>query len=467
MKSQSREAQSSVDAASTDPMSEDTPSWKARFGLSQQPLIAAVTMGYGHLRAAYPLADAVDTEVVAVDEPPLAHNNEVKLWTWVRRMHEVLSKPLPLLPGLERPMRAMMDAATMIPSLHEARDHNSANWSVHLMQQLVRRGLGRGMVERLRRTGAPLLTSFYAPALIADHAGIEEVYCVVTDADCNRVWAPVDASSTRIRYFAPSRRVVRRLISFGVPHKNITLTGFPLPLSLTESGLGQESLRSRVARRIARLDPAGVFRDLHQEELNLTFPGAWTTPLSVRELGPVTLTFAVGGAGAQAEIAESFLPSLRQKIIKNELRVNLIAGTRPEVRDKFARMVQNAGLDKHVGHGVQIVYAPRFRHYYDIYNATLHDTDVLWTKPSEMSFYAALGLPCIIAPPVGSHERYNRRWLREQGVGLKQRRADRANGWFTEWLEDGTLAAAAWSGFLRLPRRGTELILRAMGTASV
>mgnify|MGYP006200480153 CR=1 FL=1 len=48
-------------------------------------------------------------------------------------------------------------------------------------------------------------------------------------------------------------------------------------------------------------------------------------------------------------------------------------------------------------------------------------------KPSEMSFYSGLGLPCIIAPPVGAHERYNRRWLREQGVGLKQRRLDHAS----------------------------------------
>jgi len=96
----------------------------------------------------------------------------------------------------------------------------------------------------------------------------------------------------------------------------------------------------------------------------------------------------------------------------------------------------------------------------------LSDADVLWTKPSEMSFYAALGLPCIVAPPVGAHERYNRRWLREQGVGLKQRRPDYALGWLEEWLDDGTLAAAAWSGFMRLPRRGTERIVRAVAATA-
>jgi hypothetical protein len=423
-----------------------------------KPLIASVTMGYGHLRAAYPLADALGAQVMAVDEPPLADQGEIKLWSWVRRMHEVLSKPLPLLKGFDKPARALMNAATMIPSLHEPRDHRAGNWSVFLTDQLIERGLGRGMIEHLRKTGAPLLTTFYAPALIADRAGVDRVYCVVTDADCNRVWAPLDASRTRIRYFAPSSRVVRRLLSFGVPEKNITLAGFPLPASLTEAAPepgGTNSLRSRVARRITRLDPKGTFRRMHREELSFSFPGAWQET----ELGPIALTFAVGGAGAQVELAERFLPSLRPLIVAGRLHVNLIAGTRAEVRDKFTLIVRNAGLEGYRGSAIRILYESRFRDYYDVFNQALRDTDVLWTKPSELSFYAALGLPCIIAPPVGAHERYNRRWLRENGAGLKQRRPELALGWLEEWLEDGTLAAAAWSGFLRLPRHGTELIV--------
>ncbi len=422
-----------------------------------KPLVASVTMGYGHLRAAYPLADALGVDVMAVDEPPLAELSEVKLWSWVRRMHEVLSKPLPFLKGFDKPARALMNAATMIPSLHEPRDHRAANWSVYLIDRLIERGLGKGMIDRLRRSGAPLLTTFYAPALIADRAGVDRVYCVVTDADCNRVWAPLDASRSRIRYFAPSSRVVRRLLSFGVPEQNITLAGFPLPSSLTEGVPepgGTTTLRSRVARRITRLDPKNAFRRIHKEELSFSFPGEWQES----NLGPINLTFAVGGAGAQVELAERFLPSLRPLIVAGKLNVNLIAGTRPEVRDRFTLIVRNAGLEGFRGSAIRISFAPRFRDYYDAFNTLLLDTDILWTKPSELSFYAALGLPCIIAPPVGAHERYNRRWLRENGAGLKQRRPELALGWLEEWLEDGTLAAAAWSGFLRLPRHGTNLV---------
>ena len=265
-----------------------------------KPLLAAVTMGYGHLRAAYPLAEAFGVQVVTVDDAPLAENSEIQLWNWVRRMHETLSRPLPVLRAFDAPARALMDAATMIPSLHEPRDHRAPTWSVRLLDHLVRRGLGRGMVEHLRETGAPLVTTFYAPAIIADRAGIDEVYCVVTDADCNRVWAPLDAASTRIRYLAPSRRVVRRLLSFGVPQTNIELTGFPLPMALTNVPEGP-SLRQLVARRIAKLDTKHVFRDLHQEELGLSFPGEWNR----QSTGPISLLFAVGGAGAQVGIAAS------------------------------------------------------------------------------------------------------------------------------------------------------------------
>ena len=46
--------------------------------------------------------------------------------------------------------------------------------------------------------------------------------------------------------------------------------------------------------------------------------------------------FAVGGAGAQAELVDQFLPSLRPLIQEGRLRLQLVAGTRPEVHRVFA-----------------------------------------------------------------------------------------------------------------------------------
>src|SRR5688572_1655193 len=98
-----------------------------------QPMVASVTMGYGHLRAAYPVSDLLGVDVHPVDRAPLAGEGEVKLWDWVRRTHELLSKPIRGLGVLDKPTRRLMDLVTTIPPLHELRDHRAPTWSVHVV----------------------------------------------------------------------------------------------------------------------------------------------------------------------------------------------------------------------------------------------------------------------------------------------------------------------------------------------
>ncbi len=411
-------------------------------------------MGYGHLRAALPLSDALGTELVHADRAPFADADEQKLWARVRQAQELLSKPLQIASFLGDPTR-LMDRVTKIPPLYARVDHAHPNLGARALDFLVTRGLGRGLVRHLKETGAPLITTFYAPAIIADRAGCNSVYCVVTDADVHRVWAPMQGRHSRIRYFAPSTRVVRRLVAYGVPREHVTLTGFPLPLELLggpELGL----LRRTVARRVVRLDRRGAFRQLHRYDLVRTL-GELPTHEETR---PPALTFAVGGAGAQSEMAFDFLPSLRDAIVGRHLTVNLVAGTRSDVAEVFYRAIHQSGLDASIGDGIEVLKAPDFATYYRRFNELLLETDVLWTKPSELSFYAALGIPLIVAKPVGSHERFNRKWLRQLGVALKQESVRHASQWIEEWLEDGTLAAAAFTGFVRLPKDGTYRILK-------
>jgi hypothetical protein len=228
------------------------------------------------------------------------------------------------------------------------------------------------------------------------------------------------------------------------------------------------SAEQRLAERIVRLDPRGVFRDLHGLELARLVrdprPASDSARSDARTRGgPVHLMFAVGGAGAQVELVDEFLPSLRPLILEGRLRLQLVAGTRPEVLGAFSDAVERNGLERVLDRDITLIHGSDFKSYYEMFNRALLRTDVLWTKPSELSFYPALGLACILSRPLGAHERYNRRWLRELGVGLKHRRLDHARGWFEEWLEDGTLAGAAWSGFVRLPKHGTERIVQLLG----
>ncbi len=55
--------------------------------------------------------------------------------------------------------------------------------------------------------------------------------------------------------------------------------------------------------------------------------------------------------------------------------------------------------------------------------------------------------------------------MRENGAGLKDREVRFAAEWFTDWLADGVLAAAAWAGYMQLPKFGLYRILEVIAGA--
>jgi hypothetical protein len=426
-------------------------------GPVRRPLVLAVDMGYGHLRAAVPLAAALGTDVIYADQAPLADAEEQREWMRTRRFYEVTTR-LSQVPVVGAPLRAVLEGVTHIPHLHPSRDLSAPTAGVRGLDQLVRNGLGRGLAELLRRTGAPLLTTFYAPAIAADRLGCKGIYCVVTDTDINRVWAPLDPKESKIHYFVPSQRAGRRLQAYGVPKSLITFTGFPLPHELV-GGASLGALRQNLAARLVRLDPEGAFREAHGTDVGR----ALDPVLDVERGRPPHLVFAVGGTGTQAGLAQLFLPSLRPLIERGRLRLTLVAGIRAEVADSFHEALSASGLLPRVGKGVAILKTADHPTYFAAFSELMADTDLLWTKPSELTFYGALGIPLVCAPPVGIHESYNRRWAIEHGAGLRQRDPRYAAEWISEWLSDGTLAAAAWSGFVRMPKFGLYRILETLG----
>jgi hypothetical protein len=419
------------------------------------PFVVAAEMGYGHLRAALPIAETFGVPLLSADRPPLAGPDEQGLWDRVRVSYELTSR-LSQLRGLGGPVNLLLDQITSIPALYPARDRSAPSSGTRFVDRLARRGLGRGLIEALRESGRPLVTTFYFPALAADYARVENpLFCVVTDTDVNRVWAPSVGASTRVRYLVPTRRTARRMIQYGVPSSQVTFTGYPLPDSLV-GGPSYPILRRNLARRLVRLDPRRAFRDEVGDAI-----AALLGPLPAEEEGrPPLVTFAVGGAGAQADLARRFLPSLRDDLAAGGLRLSLVAGTRVAVRDELEAYVAEAGLRG--APGVELLYEPDLATYFSRFDELMARTDVLWSKPSELSFFAALGLPIICAPPVGVHERRNRRWVRESGAGVKQGDPASAGEWLGDLLADGQLAAAAWAGYFRLPKAGLYRIAEAV-----
>jgi len=330
---------------------------------------------------------------------------------------------------LGRPFGWAMDAVTHIPPFVPGVDQSAPNAAVRWLDRQARAGIGRGLVARLRDSGAPLFTTFYSTAVVADRAGCEGVHCLVTDVDIHRVWVQADAKRSRATYFAPSERARERLLAYGVAPDRIRFTGYALPTSL----LGGEDLgvaRTNFEARLARLSGAKDGRPPH-------------------------LTFAVGGAGAQTGIPKRFLPALRGAIESGAIRVTLVAGIREDSHETLTRIVQGLGLAEIV----PVLFERDFPEYLRRFDALLAETDVLWTKPSEVTFFGALGIPLVLAPTVGAQEIANRAWALEHGAARDEADPSRADEWLLGWIGDGTFAAMARAGFERLPKHGTYRIL--------
>lgn len=417
--------------------------------------VIAVNMGYGHQRTAYPLRTlAPGGEVLLANDYPEMPESDRAIWERTRRFYESISN-VQRMPVIGPAAFAAFDLLQRILHFYPRRDLSSPDWNVRAIHSLIRRGWGRDLIARLSRRAPalPIVTTFFTPAFMAEHFEYPgDIYCVVCDADVARVWASAAPRSSRIRYFAPNPRVAERLALYGVDAANVFMTGYPLPEENTGGG-SLAILRADLGRRLLRLDPMGRFfsryRSLVAEKVGL---------VSSRTNDPVTILFSIGGAGAQKDIGAALVDSLREMIARRDVRVVLGAGVRPAVRDYLQAAVVRLGLETGPAAGVEILYAERISEYFRVFNEALRTTDVLWTKPSELSFFTALGLPIVMAPPLGAQEHANREWLLEIGSAVSQKDPRYANEWLLDLVASGWFAEAALQGFIDGTQLGTSAI---------
>jgi len=307
----------------------------------------------------------------------------------------------------------------------------------------------------LSKNSLPLITTFFIPAYMAEeHQYPGPIYLVLCDADVSRAWAALNPKKSTVTYLAPSRRAAERLKLYGVPKERIIHTGFPLPTENigTET---RETVKQDLARRIRTLDARGVYTKHYRSSIRDQV-GLMQSPRS--RVKPLTVMFAVGGVGAQREIGGEILTSLCGVLKKKKVRLILVAGIHNDVNRYFRRGIAANGLTKLIGKSVFMIYANTKNAYFAKFNKALRETDILWTKPSELSFYCALGIPLIIAPPIGSQEKYNRKWLRAIGAGIDQENPTYVHEWLFDWINAGWLADAAMQGYFGSEQLGTYRI---------
>jgi hypothetical protein len=389
-------------------------------------------MGYGHLRPAHALAAACGGEVLECDQAPLASEWERRVWDRSRALYERLCRGAGL-PVVGRPLRGLLDGLTAIGRPGPRGSQTRPSRATRYVAGLVREGLGGGLVARLRAEGAPLLTTFYAPAIAADAAGVADVVCVATDVDVHRVWVAEDPGRSRIRYAVPARRTARRLLAYGVDPARVAVTGFPLPPALV--GPGGATRDRLLEERLRRLEAAAAGR------------------------GPLHVVLAIGGAGAQRPLAAATVAALAADVARGAVRLTVVAGTRADTARALSRAFARSGVDRLVGQGLSVLGGTAFAEYEARFEEALAGADALWTKPSEMVFFGALGLPLLLAPPLGCQERANRVWALRRGAALDAPRPRAAAAWLAGALREGALVRAARAGAARMTAGGTDAVL--------
>ncbi|MFH1838047.1 MAG: hypothetical protein ABH808_00920 [Candidatus Kuenenbacteria bacterium] len=430
------------------------------FYVNQKTWAISVNMGYGHQRTANPLKYlAFKEEIINANDYNGIPINDKKIWEIAKNFYESISR-FSKIPLIGKSIFSIYDQFQKIFVFYPKRDLSKPTIALKLIHSLIKKGWGKHLIKKLKEKSLPIITTFFIPAFMAeffDYPG--EIFCVICDADINRTWVPLNPQKSKIKYLVPNQRTAERLKLYNVKPENIFLTGYPLPLENISSQKIEiskmEILKEDLKYRLLNLDPKNKYFEKYQKliEKNLG-------KLPKKSNHPLTIMFSVGGAGAQKQIGIKIIKNLALQIKQGKIKIILAVGIKEKIKKYFEKNIENLNLSKNneqffTNQEVEILFENNIEDYFQKFNLALRKTDILWTKPSELSFYSALGIPIIIAPSIGCHEEFNKRWVLKSGFGIFQENPNYITEWLFDWLNQGYLAEAAMQGFIKGEKLGT------------
>jgi len=416
--------------------------------MKKKAWILTVNMGYGHMRAAFPLKDIAHKRIIIVNDDPLVPQKEKKIWLKSQKFYEQVSR-LNEIPLLGKATFGLYDNLQKISPFFPFKDRSKSNLIVKKLKKFILKNkICKSLIEEIKKTNLPIISTHFIPSLACEYYGIKnKIYTIITDTDLNRIWVSDKAKESNITYLAPCQHAVMRLRQYGIKEKNIILTGFPLPKESLGNNL--EIAKKNLARRLINLDPKKEFYKKNQPLINKTLN------IKNKQSTNLTITYLVGGAGAQKEIGFKILKQFSNSIKDNKINLNLVAGTNKKIANEFLKKVIELKLESNLKHELKIIYEKTKEEYFLRLPEILNNTDIIWTKPSEMSFYTGLGIPILMSKPLGAHEKFNKEWLEHMGSGIMQEDPNFVTDWLYYWLNSGRFAQAAIEGFLDAPNKGT------------
>lgn len=387
---------------------------------NNQILLATAEMGYGHLRALHPFTEIPEYELVVLGQTDGSKPFEKKVWRIALRMYESASR-LKNIPVLGWIVFSLMNGFLKIPPKNKHLKSHRRSFPFWLLERFINMGLCEGIKTELKNNQKPLLTSFYAPVIALSRTENNRIYCQICDADLSRVWVARYPKNDKTHYFAPCKSAVIRLRQYGVRPQMIHLTGFPFSHKLV-GGIDENIAKQNYRRRIDLLDnPRRESKEL-----------------------PLSIAYVVGGAGALSEVGLEIADSLRTEILNGEVTLYLIAGIKNKVIDEYLEYKERKFVNCN---NIQIIWAESLTEYFNKFVEIISHVHILWTKPSEIVFYSALGIPIVMTKPIGAQEKANREWIIDNRAGLDQSFSENLGYWLLTQFHSGHFGRMAHSGW--------------------
>lgn len=419
--------------------------------------LLTVEMGYGHERASYALEEWAYEGIIVANKDPQIPFLERKIWEIAKEIYFFFSRASDL-PIVGKYIFSLFDKFQKIPPLDTTSSLEEPSEVLKWTYSLFKLGWGKGLVKKCKKNEkVPILSTFPILAFMAEYFGFgNDIFCLVCDTDVTRLWAPLKPRGSKIKYFVPHQKAGERLIRYGVKKENIYLTGFPLP----KQNLGSphlEILKEDFHLRMKRLDPEDEIISKNQHLIE----GYSLNPMPLSN-DPITILFSFGGAGAQKAIAKEILLRSQSVIPQKKIRFIFAIGQNEKLFKWILRVIHNLKLEGFLGTFIELIFEIDFEEYFKKFNNALKYSDILWTKPSELCFYAGLGIPLFLSNPLGSHELSNLKFVVENGCGILIEDMRDFPSFLFKLHETKALAQMALNGFLRIEKRGVFQIPKIM-----
>lgn len=383
-------------------------------------IITSALMGFGHLRAAHNISGCGGRPIVRVDREPYVNSFDKFIWNGTQRTHTYASR------DAESRNKLLYNWFEGVMKISDGDRPPSMAGSkfVHILHRL---GMGRKFFESLDGKLPALVHTFYVHAMLSVYRKYPgRNYLLLCDTDFHRVWAPVNPEAPNIEYMVPIKRSADRLVSYGVPAGRIHVTGFPLPAASTGSRQ-LEVLKSVFETRRKRLKRNSD--------------------------APLTVMFPFSGAGAYSNVLAELVKSMLDHLREGSLRLIVSCGDNEHALGNAENLLVNYGLEE--SEYTEIIFDRDLFESFDKFNRALESTDVIITKPSEMVFYAGLGIPMVFLPPIGEHEARNREFLIENRCAVDIGNVSAFPRWLEESRKSEKLLELAGMGFNNVSKTGS------------